>query len=142
MCSPMHTTLINLTMNLKAHNNIGHHHASSRSTILLHDIIMGISTKLSNTHESLPEAMRCQGYTPMRQTHFKSNTSKSDATAQIDDLTGNVQPTPSYGQCCLTIGPYYMHKKMRLTKESYVLTKRCIYLCPDKHVFFFYLFQR
>ena len=72
---------------------------------LLHDIIMGISTKPNNTHDPLPEAMRCQGYTPIRQTHFKSDTSKSDAATQIDDLTGNVQPTPSYEQRCLTIGP-------------------------------------
>ena len=40
--------------------------------------------------------MRCQGYNPVRQTRFKSDTSKSDATTQIDDLTGNAQPTPSY----------------------------------------------
>ena len=74
---------------------------------------MGISTQPSNIHESLPEDMRCQGYTPMRQTHSRSDTSKSDATTQIDDLTGNVQPTPPYEQRCLTIGTYYMHKKMR-----------------------------
>ena len=98
---------------------------------LLLDIIMGISTKPSNIHESLPEDMRCQGCTPMRQTHSKSDTSKSDATTQIDDLTGNVQPTPSYKQCCLTISIYYVHEKMSLTKESYVLTACCIYLCPD-----------
>ena len=96
---------------------------------------MGIPTKLSNTHESLPEAMRCQGYTPIRQTCFKSDTWKCDATTQIDDLTGNIQPTPSYEQRCLTISPYYMPRKMRLTKESYVLTTCCIYLCPDKHVY-------
>ena len=70
---------------------------------LLHDIITGISTKLSITHESSPDAMRCEGYTPMRQTCFKSGASKSDATTQIDDLTGNIQPTPSYE----TTMPYY-----------------------------------
>ena len=51
--------------------------------------------------------------------HTGFDTSKSDATTQIDDLS-SVQHTASYKQRCSNIGTY-QHEKTRL-RESNVLT--------------------
>ena len=108
----MHTTIIGSTTQvIVKHDHDGH-------LFLLLDIIMGIPIQ----EQAIPMNV-CDVKAILQ--YIGSDTSESDATSQIDDLTSSAMQTASYAQAL----PQYRHlpaqedEKTRL-RESNVLTNR------------------
>ena len=100
MCSHMHTTIIGSTTQVIVKHSHGH-------LFVLLDIILGIPIQA----QAIP-MNACDVKAILR--YIESDTSESDATSQIDDLTSSTMQTASYAHAL----PQHRHLQAREDSEK------------------------